>query len=130
MKKTTRTKTKTKTKQNSYLTEQQQIQLEKEKEAAKQAELAEEKEKKEREDSLAAEMFAYETYCMDSYLQWLQLQRQQMINFQFARPDQHAEGELGAYNRSIAKLEQMILERNDYFDLATHGKPWVRAGYK
>ena len=63
------------------------------------------------------EKMAEDLFCMETYLQWLQVHRQQCINLEFARPDAFSKGELAALNRAIVKLEQIIHRRNE--DLAS-----------
>lgn len=63
------------------------------------------------------EKMVEDLFCMETYLQWLQVQRQQCLNLEFSRPLPFSKGELAALNRAIVKLEQIIQRRNE--DLAS-----------
>lgn len=62
---------------------------------------------------VSEEMLAYEDYCMEIFLQWLQVRRQQSLNMKFAVPAPFNEGELSAYNAVIRQMEIAIQKRNE-----------------
>jgi hypothetical protein len=64
-------------------------------------------------EKITKEMFAYEDYCMEIFLQWLQVRRQQSLNMKFAVPSSFNEGELSAYNAVIRQMEISIQKRNE-----------------
>ncbi len=64
-------------------------------------------------EKITEEMNTYENYCMEMFLQWLQLRRQQSLNMKFAVPSQYNEGELATYNAVIRQLESALQKRNE-----------------
>jgi hypothetical protein len=67
-------------------------------------------------DKDAEEMKAYDEYCMEMFLQWLQVRRQQSLNLKFAKPSNFNEGELAAYNAIIRQLEADLIDRDKYWN--------------
>ena len=67
-------------------------------------------------NEISPEMRGYEDYCMESFLQWLQVRRQQSLNMKFAMPADFNEGELAAYNTIIRQMETFIQNRNEHWN--------------
>jgi hypothetical protein len=67
--------------------------------------------------NITAEMHAHENYCMEMFLQWLQVRRQQSLNMKFAVPSLFNDGELAAYNTTIRQLENALQKRNEYWKI-------------
>ncbi len=56
-----------------------------------------------------------ETYSMEDFFHWLQTEQQLLINTRFSRPGSAGDAELAAINRVIAKMEQFLEQRNEYY---------------
>jgi hypothetical protein len=67
-------------------------------------------------NKITPQMRGYEDYCLETFLQWLQIRKQQSLNMKFAIPADFNEGELAAYNTVIHQLENFIQNRNEYWN--------------